>query len=1006
MLRVATARMRTRMQRSMSGGGGPGRSRTLTLCAALPCFAAVCFAATCFLAAAALAAQERPGGGANVSDAAADASNIVEINLINTDGTYLIKSGSANVQYAANTGSSSVQKAANAGGANVQYAANTSGTAANAAAAQKETSGGAGAAAANAANTGDASAPQPFPPPPGEGRVHGRVLHAERKLGIANLEVALYAFAADRVLGLARTRSDAEGRFEFANISADPALSYLVGVRYQGVAHPGTSVRFAAGEREVEAQVRVNELTDSPGAIEVNALSLRVAREAGRLRIHQEVELINSDARSFYLPAQRRSLQRPGEAAYYTRLPEGAVDFHTPLGVTPEGLLQQAGRLAWFGPVHPGGHMFAFSYALPTERISDTRGAQGDAAEAPGETGAAAHGNNVATPTDAGAAHGDVATPTETKSAAAQHDAPAPETLRFEVRVPVDVPLTLLTPLHLGLVDAPGFTIAGATERLLQGEHTRHHARSSDGRIALAFELPPARRGSDAARLREIQVVLSVDDAAARVNENIALEITPGALALADREQPFFRLELPPGASNVRFAAEAPGLAWLPHPGGGLALVGAANAGSYEMQLQYNLAVDEAGGLGYRRSFEKALPLLSFFVADSGDLKLDAERLHRRRPLRSSDRNYLRLEAFELTPGEAVELDIQRRSRPAFARGAAARGMALLLALGSVLYLALPLRRGARSLARTPVASAAARERAALIATIRDLDHDLETGKLSAEDHARWRGQMFEQAAALLAREREERAFFAAEGAAARDAAHRKSPAPTTDAGEAAPPAQAQPDAARQPLARQTGAVQQTGDARQAGGAQQGAARHCPRCASPAESEAHRFCAWCGAPLPDASRAPGISQADAANAPDTSRTSDTSSTSAATNTPRTPEAADASNTTGAPGAHGESYTGSSINTPRPSDTSNTSGIPGAPHTPDAPDISRTSDTSSTSAAANTPRPPDESYKSNDTKESYTPNDTNKSGDSYKSDYSNDSNTPNKSNSSHSPGGRS
>lgn len=801
---------------------------------ALPVCALLCFAAMACLAAADAAAQE--------TDAPGDAARAEAVDLANATGA-------------------ETTNAANAAGAQATQTASTTG----------------------------AEAVPPFPPPPGEGLVRGRVLHAERAEGIADLEVALYAFAVERVLGLARTRSDAEGRFQFPNISADPALSYLVGVRYQGVAHPGTRVRFAAGEREVEALVRVTELTDAPGALELSAFSLRVSREVGKLRIHQEVELRNTGVRSFYLPAARRSLQEPAKAAYSTTLPPGAIDFKMPLGVTPEGLLKQAGRLAWFGPVHPGRHLFAFSYALTTAPVS----------------------------------------------------APAPEVLRFDVQVPVDVPLTLLTPLHFGRVDAPGFSAAGAVERLSQGEHTRTLGRSDDGRITLAFELPPARPGGDAALLREVQVVLSMDHARAQVNENIALEITPGALALAGPEQPFFHLALPPRAENVRFAAEAPGLNWLPHAQGGLALVGAAGAGSYEVQVQYSLSTADAGRLNYRRSFSKVLPLLSLFVADSGDLALESKRLHRRRPLRSNDRNYLRLEAFELAPGEVADLELQRRPKPAFARGNAARGMALLLALGAVLYLALPLRRGARSPARTPAVSAAARERAALIETIRDLDHDLETGKLSAEDHEKWRSSMFEQAAALLAREREERAFFA-QGAAEREAV-RKCPAPA-DASEA-PPAQQQPTAAQQQPVQQEDAARLLDAIRQSVATRQAAPRRCPRCAKPAESEAHRFCAWCGAQLPDAPRASGMSQADAPEAADAQDTPDT---------PGTAGVRDASETQSLTNIKGKSPTENNLSS---TNIPSTHGTPGAPNSPNPPSAPSPPSTSHPPSAPNPPRPP-------------------------------------------------
>ena len=52
------------------------------------------------------------------------------------------------------------------------------------------------------------------------------------------------------------------------------------------------------------------------------------------------------------------------------------------------------------------------------------------------------------------------------------------------------------------------------------------------------------------------------------------------------------------------------------------------------------------------------VPLLSVYLADTGNLRVESERLHPRRPARTPDRTYIHLEAFELTPGEEVKLAV------------------------------------------------------------------------------------------------------------------------------------------------------------------------------------------------------------------------------------------------------------------------------------------------------------------------------------------------------------
>lgn len=117
---------------------------------------------------------------------------------------------------------------------------------------------------------------------------------------------------------------------------------------------------------------------------------------------------------------------------------------------------------------------------------------------------------------------------------------------------------------------------------------------------------------------------------------------------------------------------------------------------------------------------------------------------------------------------------------------------------------------------RTAALAVLREEREALYAAIGDLDHDLETGKLSAADHAELRAELRARAIHLL---REERAAGAEGGASAADSEMRAAASAEARAESAAPP---------------------PGD---------GAAT--PRCAACGfeAAQAHRFCAHCGAPL-------------------------------------------------------------------------------------------------------------------------------------------------------------
>jgi hypothetical protein len=147
------------------------------------------------------------------------------------------------------------------------------------------------------------------------------------------------------------------------------------------------------------------------------------------------------------------------------------------------------------------------------------------------------------------------------------------------------------------------------------------------------------------------------------------------------------------------------------------------------------------------------VPLLTLLVADTG-LIPTAESLHPRRPVRTEDRSYLHLEGFGIEPGETVSVLLtplqKRRSLPALASS----GFVLLAGLGALLFLVAPLR-SQREGTQPVEADGISTGRQAVYQAIEALDDDLETGKLTQEDHQRMRGELRARAVALLREERE-----------------------------------------------------------------------------------------------------------------------------------------------------------------------------------------------------------------------------------------------------------
>jgi hypothetical protein len=552
---------------------------------------------------------------------------------------------------------------------------------------------------------GEAWAQAPAAPdvPPGPARITGRVLRAEDGTPVAGAEVALYALTNEGVPGLRRAESDAAGRFVFENVANDPAIGWLVGARFGGVAFPGGRVAFAAGATEASVEITVDQPIRDPAAIEISEQRLRLVREPSGLRAIETLVLENRGRHTYYAGPEARAAARP---ALVTSLPAGATGFEMPLGVVPEGLVRERGRLAWYGPVYPGTQELSWSYVLPGPSPS------------------------------AGA--GD-----------------PPTRFAFEARVPAQTGklVVLLADANASL-SGPG--LAGPEDTEVDGRKVRRFTRVSPpaGALTLAVELPAARVAPEAVSVSEVRAVLRLDDAALEVTETHTLRVAGEAHVLGTPEAPLLRIPLPEGATRLRFGSDAPGLELAPHPEGGVAAIGTVAPGDAHVELGYQLARTDAPARLERR-FAERVPVLSVFVADTGRLAPRSERLHRRRPVRTPDLTYLHLEAFEVAKDEAVALELGQLPAPGRGGHALALGSLALAALAATWFLTRPLQgtRG-RAVAQEAEASAARREREALYEAIRDLDHDFETGKLSEGDHTRLRTELRARALALLEDER------------------------------------------------------------------------------------------------------------------------------------------------------------------------------------------------------------------------------------------------------------
>lgn len=354
---------------------------------------------------------------------------------------------------------------------------------------------------------------------------------------------------------------------------------------------------------------------------------------------------------------------------------------------------------------------------------------------------------------------------------------PGSHDIEFEYGVPLDDQLTLAIGFQSGaervqVLHAPqavtlsGPALSSASEVERDGQTLLGHdagALAPGAPLALALVVPGASAASPI-RTPDARIILELDDAALDVREQHQIQVAGDAALPASASQPLFCLPLSPHAHDLRFSSAMLDMGLSMDASGALAVHGPIPAGESVLSLRYIVPV-RGDPVAFERRFETRLDRLSVLVTDTG-IVAETDRLHRLRPLRTEDRSYLNLEGLAIEPGETVALHLRRIALGRQLPLSASAGVVLLAALGALAFLTAPLRSGSADEAAEPVVSRAALEREAVMQSIRALDEDFETGKVTAEDHARMRGELRARAVALLREERGAKAPDAGAGAA------------------------------------------------------------------------------------------------------------------------------------------------------------------------------------------------------------------------------------------------
>lgn len=160
-----------------------------------------------------------------------------------------------------------------------------------------------------------------------------------------------------------------DGRFTFANVPADPSVSYTVSTEYAGVSYV-SAVPKANGQSTVSVELKIYEPTTSDSAIRIDSASWLLGAldaEKQQTTILALLTITNAGDR-VYMGDHRGDpgAAVPGILPRTLRLvlPQGASDFQPQMGLDPSKLLPIANGYVDTQPLLPGQHQLAYTYRL------------------------------------------------------------------------------------------------------------------------------------------------------------------------------------------------------------------------------------------------------------------------------------------------------------------------------------------------------------------------------------------------------------------------------------------------------------------------------------------------------------------------------------------------------------------------------------------------------------------------------------------------------------------
>lgn len=253
-------------------------------------------------------------------------------------------------------------------------------------------------------------------------------------------------------------------------------------------------------------------------------------------------------------------------------------------------------------------------------------------------------------------------------------------------------------------------------------------------------------------RIERVRLAIAREGGRYRVQQQVVINNPTLQVVVVDEQSPpLFRVALSPDHGTVTTGRG-------PLPEGTQVRNGTAEIRGpiFPGERGYTFAYD-LPSLGARLETEirvaEPLAQLEVVIRDFG-IDVDAGTLYPSRPMREDDSIYLRYVGFDLAPNTRIPLRVLPLPPPTTPPPWFQPLLLLLVGGGLLLVVIRPIDPSVRVEAVAEETESDL-ERAAIVAALRDLEFDYETGKLSTEDRDRLREELRREAARTLARTRE-----------------------------------------------------------------------------------------------------------------------------------------------------------------------------------------------------------------------------------------------------------